>query len=173
MDDRLRSTPMRRWRARGRIAEAAVYLGVFSVAQRAVPMKLWSWVLGHPESLPQELGTERIRALRSLKCEKVSWQTHRGVTRAAERLPWNPSCLAQAAAGQSMLRSRGRAGVVVIGLRKVEDQQPWSAHAWLLAADGAITGGREAHGFTPTTVFVPKKISTDFHQLPVWGSREV
>ena len=76
------------------------------------------------------------------------------VRRGSHWLPWSPTCLAEATAGQVMLRRRGGSGVVVIGLRKdPEDPATWQAHAWLLGGKGALTGGPAAAGFTATTVF--------------------
>jgi hypothetical protein len=60
--------------------------------------------------------------------------------------------LAEAIAGQVLLRQFGEPGVVVIGLRPT-DAGPWDAHAWLLGRAGALTGGPAARGFTATTVF--------------------
>jgi hypothetical protein len=74
------------------------------------------------------------------------------VRSACRRLAWEPTCLAQAATGQLMLRRRGGAGVVVIGLRP-QRGAPWQAHAWLLGKRGALTGGRAADGFTAATVY--------------------
>jgi hypothetical protein len=80
-------------------------------------------------------------------------------------LPFEPSCLAQATAGQVMLRRRGQPGVVVIGLRPPtaaspvaefptgEDRDRWGAHAWLMGSAGALTGGPAAEGFTAINVF--------------------
>ena len=77
------------------------------------------------------------------------------VRRGSHWLPWSPTCLAEATAGQVMLRRRGGSGVVVIGLRKdPEDPATWQAHAWLLGRRGALTGGPAATGFTATTVFI-------------------
>jgi len=73
------------------------------------------------------------------------------IRRASQLLPFEPTCLAQAGAGQMMLRRRHHPGVVVIGLRRGEAD--WDAHAWLLGHAGALTGGPAARGFTPTTVF--------------------
>ena len=58
-------------------------------------------------------------------------------------------------AGQVLLRRAGAAGVVVIGLRRTDTaaSQQWDAHAWLLGARGALTGGPAASGFTATTVY--------------------
>lgn len=76
----------------------------------------------------------------------------RAVRAASRAVPWTPRCLAEATAGQILLRRAGHPGVVVIGLRPTETGS-WDAHAWLLGRHGALTGGRAAAGFTATTVF--------------------
>ena len=98
--------------------------------------------------------------------------TERKVVKAIESasrwVPWTPRCLAEATAGQVMLRQFGAPGVVVIGLRPADTAptHPWNAHAWLLGEHGALTGGRAARGFTATTVFqVPGGLSADQVQL--------
>lgn len=74
------------------------------------------------------------------------------MARASAALPWSPSCLAEAAAAQVLLRQAGESGVVVIGLRRQEGGG-WDAHSWLLGRRGALTGGPAAQGFTATTVY--------------------
>jgi len=65
--------------------------------------------------------------------------------------------------GVHQLRIRRRAGVVVIGLRPSETPGgEWDAHAWLLGACGALSGGPAARGFTATTMFeVPGRTTAE------------
>jgi hypothetical protein len=81
------------------------------------------------------------------------------LTRASRLIPFHPTCLAQATAGQVMLRRRGEPGVVVLGLRRPEIEgdgsasPAWGVHAWLVGTEGALTGGSAASGFTATSAF--------------------
>ena len=73
------------------------------------------------------------------------------VNRAAARLPWHSSCLDRALAGRLMLRRRSVPSSVVFGVTKRGEQI--HAHAWLVAGDGIVCGGRERAAFQPIAVF--------------------
>lgn len=144
----------RRWLTRVAIIEAAVLITIASAARRWVSMPRWSPVLGRATGVPTAWSAQAVTRIPVRAVDPVERRVARAVERAAELLPGEPSCLACATAGQIMLRARGRAGVVVIGLRRPDDPgADWDAHAWLLGACGALTGGPAARGFTATTVF--------------------
>ncbi len=132
-----------------------VLLTVFGAAQRWVPMPRWARVLGRAGEVPDAWRGQRIERLMARPGSPVERQVMVAVQRAARALPWSPTCLAEAAAGQVLLRRAGAAGVVVIGLRRTDPSvsAAWDAHAWLLGAQGALTGGPAASGFTATTVY--------------------
>ena len=73
------------------------------------------------------------------------------VNRAAVRLPWRPTCLVQALAGRLMLMRRGVPSIVVFGVTK--RMEHIHAHAWLVAGNGTVCGGRERAGFQPIAAF--------------------
>ena len=145
----------RRWAHRVRVVVAMVLLTVFGAAQRWVPMRRWSGVLGRAAAVPPAWLDQRIATLPVRAGSVAERQVLVAVQRAARALPWTPTCLAEAAAGQVLLRRVGAAGVVVIGLRRTDPavSAEWDAHAWLLGARGALTGGPAARGFTATTVY--------------------
>lgn len=122
-----------------------------AAAQRWVPMPRWSGVLGRAREVPDAWRGRTVHDIPELAADGPERDVAVAVDRALAHLPVAPSCLAQAFAGQVMLRRRGRGGVVVIGLRRGADR--WDAHAWLLGSLGALTGGPAAAGFTATTVF--------------------
>ena len=148
-----RSPFVRRWRGRGRVAQAVSLLIVAGAAQRFVAMPRWTRVIGDPGEVPEEWtpGHEAVLPVRS--GDIVEERVRRAIRRAGARLPWTPSCLAEATAGPIMLRRRGTAGVIVVGLRRAHGGAPWESHAWLLGSCGALTGGPAAQGFTAVTVF--------------------
>jgi hypothetical protein len=74
----------------------------------------------------------------------------RALAGAAARLPGESTCLAQALAGGLMLRRRGISSRLVLGV--ATDQGALRAHAWLVAGDGVVCGGREAAAYTPIAV---------------------
>jgi hypothetical protein len=139
--------------ARVRTLEALLLLVLIGVAKRAVPMRFWSFLLGRPRAVPADW---RGRAVERLGRTGPAGPAERvvvtAIRRAGRRLPWSPSCLAEAGAGQVMLRRRHRAGVVVIGLRPGAGAGA-PAHAWLLGPSGPLLGAAASAGFTPVTVF--------------------
>lgn len=144
----------RRWRHRGRVAEAVVLLALAAAAQRWLPMSRWARVLGRPAPVPHSWRGQRIDALASRAASLAEQRALRAVHRASTLVWWTPSCLAEAAAAQVLLRQQGEAGVVVIGLRPPSaTDDAWATHAWLVGRHGAITGGVAAQGFTATAVF--------------------
>lgn len=167
------------WGHRGRVIEAMVLLTAAGLAQRLVPMRFWARVLGRPASPPPEWLGVRVGRLPVQPASLAEARVARAVRRAARALPWEPTCLAEATAGQVLLRQAGRPGVVMIGLRPagsvagpltnpvvgpvagpVGSPTRWDAHAWLMGERGAITGGPAADGFTATTVYeVPGGLS--------------
>ncbi len=145
---------LRRWRGRLAIVEAALWITVASVLRRWVPMPRWSGLLGRATGVPAAWSAQAVTRIPVRSSDAVERRVARAVERAAELLPGSASCLATATAGQVMLRTRRRSGVVVVGLRRPERAgDDWDAHAWLLGGRGALSGGPAARGFTATTVF--------------------
>lgn len=62
------------------------------------------------------------------------------IKRAARYLPGAYVCLPQALAGKLMLRSKGVASLLVLGV-KIDERQAMSAHAWLVSDQAIILGG--------------------------------
>lgn len=123
-----------------------------SALQKWVPMPKWSGLLGHPGAVPRQWAGSTVSVMPVRADGAAERAVAVAVRSAAAHLPWHSTCLAEATAAQMMLRQSRRGGVVVIGLRATE-AGPWDAHAWLLGARGALTGGPAARGFTATTVF--------------------
>ena len=130
-------------------------LTVTGAAQRWLPMPRWSRVLGVAGPVPSTWRGQEVAALPVAFGSVVEFRVGSAIARGGQLLPWTPTCLAEAATGQVMLARRGEPGVVVVGLRRGNeaDGAAWDAHAWLVGARGAVTGGPAAEGFTATTVF--------------------
>jgi hypothetical protein len=161
----------RRIRAAGRAIEAAALMCAAAVAQRWIPMPRWSGVLGEAGTVPPEWAGRSPTGVATSAGTLTELRVAIAVDRACRMLPFNPTCLAQATAGQVMLRRRGEPGAVVIGLRPMasptEYSRPnsrgtsdWKAHAWLMGSSGALTGGPAAAGFTASTAFRPSSWGT-------------
>ncbi|HYP45900.1 MAG TPA: lasso peptide biosynthesis B2 protein [Propionibacteriaceae bacterium] len=126
--------------------EAAAALGVASLLRRALPMRRWSRMLGTVGAAPAVL-PGRPPATRRDRRVAVD------LRRAERRLPWTLNCLDRAVAGQLLLRRRGGAGTVVIGLDRLDPAGV--PHAWLVTSDSVIVGGEVAGRFVAATAFSP------------------
>ena len=73
------------------------------------------------------------------------------VVRVARHVPFRAVCLQQAFAALLMLRRRGLAASVHLGV--VRDGMELKAHAWSRCGDMPVTGAAAADGFTPVAVF--------------------
>lgn len=155
-----------RLRSRARTVQALGLVAAAAAAQKWVPMTWWSRVIGEVQPVPDEWLGSQIAVLPTRAATVTERRVAGSVRRASELLPWDPTCLAQATAGQVMLRQRREPGVVVIGLRRPERPGQWDAHAWLLGRAGALTGGPAARGFTATTVFVPPGVPEVATRVP-------
>ncbi|MFZ8997759.1 MAG: lasso peptide biosynthesis B2 protein [Ilumatobacteraceae bacterium] len=160
----VRAATRARWVNRILLVEAVLVLHLTAALQKWVPMPRWVALLGRPATVPSAWRGREVGAIPIAWADVREARAGRAVARGVRILPWEPSCLAQAATAQLLLRQRGAAGVVVIGLRPSgeTDDGSWSAHAWLLGGRGALTGGPAAAGFTATTVFeVPGRLTAD------------
>lgn len=146
---------LNRWRHRCRVVAAMVLVSVFGLAQRLIPMPWWSRAIGRVGEVPPKWRGKKMDALPHQSSSIAEIRVARSVARAVSALPWTPTCLAEAAAGQVLLRCCGAPGVVVIGLRRTDTKmgETWETHAWLMGRSGALTGGGAASGFTATTVY--------------------
>lgn len=68
----------------------------------------------------------------------------------AAALPWDCRCLVRAMAALRVLRRRGRATTLYLGVRR---RSSLEAHAWLWCDGRVVTGGRERPDFTPVGRF--------------------
>lgn len=73
-------------------------------------------------------------------------QIGRSVAAVARNLPGRPQCLAQALAARAMLKRRGIASELNLGVNK--DRAAVNAHAWLAVGSQIVTGGPDVSGFS-------------------------
>jgi hypothetical protein len=129
-----------RWR---RHAEVIGELTRASVALRLVPRRKAVALLGRAEPAPTELPTaHQLRAARTIGM---------AVARDAQRLPWHPTCLRQALAVQRMLRRRGIASKLHVGVGPIGAAE---AHAWITVGDRTVIGAAGQERFAPLGAFV-------------------
>lgn len=125
------------WRGRGYIVEACFRLICARLSLVVLPLKRLmglhslSWskdnLLFHEVRLATEEEQQQARA--------IGW----AVTKTAAHLPIDARCLAQALAARAMLRRRGIASMMHIGVAR-PDATSLEAHAWLEAAGIGVTG---------------------------------
>jgi hypothetical protein len=87
-----------------------------------------------------------------LLLELVAW----AIQVASAYTPWETRCLAQAMACKAILRSRGIASTLYLGVDR-DDDNDLQAHAWLRCGDKVLTGERPSAGFTVVARFAEQR----------------
>jgi hypothetical protein len=121
------------------LREAAVMLVLARLAVRFVPTaRIFAWAERPPR---------RIRRFATGDIAWVSW----AVENLGTKPGMNALCLPRALAAHAMLRRRGIASRLCLGVAR--DRDTLSAHAWVEIGDDKIVGGAEADGFTRLATF--------------------
>lgn len=121
------------------LREAAVALVFARLAVRLLPpARLFAWA-NRP--------TRRIRRFAIDEAHWVAW----AVQYAAARPGMRALCLPRALAAHAMLRRRGIANRLCLGVAR--DGGKLDAHAWIEVGGRQIVGGEEAGGFTQIAAF--------------------
>lgn len=121
------------------LREAAVMLVLARLAVRFVaPARVFAWANRPP------------RRIRRFTIDEASW-----ISWAVEDLgarPWmNALCLPRALAAHAMLRRRGIASRLCLGVAR--DRGALAAHAWVEIGNDKVVGGAEADAFTRLAEF--------------------
>ena len=126
------------------LREAAVMLVLARLAVRFVsPARIFAWANRPPR---------RIRRFATDEIVWVSWAVENVGAKSWMTKPWmNAPCLPRALAAHAMLRRRGIASRLCLGLAR--DRGALNAHAWIEIGNDKIVGGAEADGFTPLATF--------------------
>jgi hypothetical protein len=130
-------TPSTRRRTYSR--EAMLMLALARVAVRLLPpARIFAWA-NRPQRRSKRFAADQARW--------VAWSIE---TMSAE--PWiKASCLASALAAHAMLRRRGIASKLCLGVAR--DGGAVAAHAWIEVGQDVIVGAAEAARFTPIAQF--------------------
>jgi hypothetical protein len=128
---------------RGRTVEAALWLLLARLAFALLPFRLALRML---RIAPGETGAGRVAA-------SEAFDISRAVCRAARSVPFRAVCLQQAFAALLMLRRRGLAATVHLGLAR-GDTGDLKAHAWSVCGELPVTGVAAARGFVAVAAFV-------------------
>jgi hypothetical protein len=124
---------------RAYLREAAVMLALARLAVRFLPpARIFAWAQKSP------------RHIRRFAVDEVTW-----ISWAVEHVgtaPWmNALCLPRALATHAMLRRRGIASRLCLGVAR--QGGALAAHAWVEIGKDKIVGGVEADGFTRLAAF--------------------
>lgn len=132
------------WSDWGLLLEATLWLGLARAALVTLPFRWLARRFGQlmAESSPDGDPTSRPQLAR------VSW----AVREMSRYTPWQSACLAQAIAAKGMLRRRGIASTLYLGLAK-DGQTALVAHAWLRSGSMVLTGGQGRSRYTVVATF--------------------
>jgi hypothetical protein len=121
------------------LREATIMFLLARLAVRFLPPKmLFAWA-GRP--------ARRVRRFAQIEAQWVAW----AVDRVGKLGRMDGLCLPRALAAHAMLRRRGIASRLCLGMVRTGDA--FAAHAWIEVGDGRIVGGDEAAGFTRLAAF--------------------
>ena len=126
--------------------EAAILTGIARVVILVLPFRWiapWIGTQVSGDSAEADGDDSQKELLR-----RVRW----AVEAASRRVPWQSLCLVQAMTARSMLRRRGRSGIVYFGLAK-DDEKDLLAHAWLRSGGLIISGNCELRKYTTVSAF--------------------
>jgi hypothetical protein len=127
----------------GRTVEAALLLLAVSLLLELLPFRRTVGLLRVAPG--RESGGRRSAA--------GAAQVGRAIARAARHVPFRAACLQQAFAAALMLRRRGLAATVHLGVAREVPEPVLTAHAWSRCGDIPVTGEAAAAGFAPVAVF--------------------
>ncbi|HEX8648312.1 MAG TPA: lasso peptide biosynthesis B2 protein [Thermoleophilaceae bacterium] len=122
-----------------RAVEALAYLALARVAVIALPFRM----------IAPRLGVRHAETAAIAPPGPASLGVARAMAAAARRAPWRTECLEQAIAAKAMLRRRGIASTLYLGMGR----DPVAAHAWLRVGDLNVTGGRDVARYAVVASF--------------------
>ncbi|HEX2087349.1 MAG TPA: lasso peptide biosynthesis B2 protein [Solirubrobacteraceae bacterium] len=134
------------WADRALLAEAAVLLALARLAVVLVPFRVIARRLG-----PRMAETPRVDAVEPERLRRLTW----AIAAVARRTPWRSQCLEQALAAKAMLRRRGIASTLYLGVARgaAGAPRPFDAHAWLRSGTVHVTGGAGAGRYAVVATF--------------------
>jgi hypothetical protein len=121
------------------LREATAMLALAHLAVRILPAaRLFRWA---------DRPMKRVRRFAADDADWVAW----AVDQAANRPGTDGQCLPRALAAHAMLRRRGIASRLCLGVARNGDDI--TAHAWIETGGRRLVGGADANGFAPLTAF--------------------
>jgi hypothetical protein len=133
------------WADRLLIVESTILLALMRAAVRLFPLR---WILGTFGLRPGEAAAADAAVPDTARRIALAIRTVSGHT------PWKSNCLAQGLAGCVMLKRRGIASTLYLGVAKNADAN-LEAHAWLRSHERTLTGGGGLDRYTVVASFAP------------------
>jgi Transglutaminase-like superfamily len=125
--------------------EAVVWLALARVAILVMRFPELSRRLGrHMVESTQEDDDRRRPVVR-----RVRW----AIGAVSRRAPWRCKCLEQAVAAKLMLRRRGMASTLYLGVARDPGSTSVQAHAWLRCGSYYVTGGEDRERYAVVSTF--------------------
>ncbi|MCA1791217.1 MAG: lasso peptide biosynthesis B2 protein [Thioalkalivibrio sp.] len=131
------------WPQRLLLVEASVMLVAAAQAIACVSFRSLAGHLGVPMQESADDGD--VRNAESIRA--VEWAVHV----AARQLPWASSCFSRAITAKIMLRRRGIASTLYLGVTL--QNGTINAHAWLRSGSAILTGGESSNEFATVCWF--------------------
>jgi hypothetical protein len=128
---------------RGLFLEALAVLYLARVVVLVCPTRHWPGLFG----LQVERDSHPVQASLRDAQRQVVEGVALAVRRTRRACLWREKCLPEAIAASLMLRRRGVASCLYLGVTRGSDQR-LKAHAWLASGGEDVIGGREAAGFS-------------------------
>jgi hypothetical protein len=129
------------------LVEASARLALVAIALRIVPFGRFARGMGNLADMAAWTAP-RMSAADIERARCIS----RALRRAARRLPWRSTCLAQALVGQRMLRRSSLPAELTLGVANGEGE--FTAHAWLSSGEVPICGWLEAPRYRKIASYV-------------------
>ncbi len=126
------------------LVETTAWLFISRLAVLLLPFR---WVM-RTAGQQNAQSEEGIPAEKNEVVEKVTW----AIDAVRWATPWDSNCLARSLAGKRLLRKRGLASTLYLGVSK-SDPNTLIAHAWLRCGEYFITGTPGHEQFTVVATF--------------------
>jgi Transglutaminase-like superfamily len=121
------------------LREAVIVLILARIAVRFFP---FSWIISWANKSPRHISRFAINEI-----PRIAWAVESAATR-----PWMTAlCLPQALAAHAMLRRRGLASQLCLGVTR--ENGSLTAHAWVEIGHNKIVGGAESARYTHLAAF--------------------
>lgn len=137
----------RTWAARGLLIEAFFWLGWARLLVLSVPFR-WIVVLWGLHAQPFSSAGGTPTPLAASRSQAVQ----HAIATISPYTPWHSNCLAQALAASALLRRRGLASTLYLGVAKDRTHR-LQAHAWLSCGGELVTGEAGRQHYTTVAVF--------------------